>query len=214
MGAAARARAASRAGESPIGQGAVSFESLVKEGIDLHDRAEKKRNDNPTLAIQLYRGALQAYERAEQLISGEEKSSADLSFNMGVAYSGLATVYKSMETRNSAEQADENLLLACQCYSHVLKIDPENAEALNNWVCQNFRICSCDALNASPPPAQGSALSSFAEGRSGAEAVGLLQEACGKLEQACVRAIYARACTHGCACTPILHPNPIRGLGI
>ena len=39
-----------------------------------------------------------------------------------------------METRNSAEQADENLLLACQCYGHVLKVDSNNAEALNNWV--------------------------------------------------------------------------------
>ncbi len=134
MGAAARARAVNRAQDGPREPGPATFDSLVKEGIECHDRAEKRRNDNPTAALQLYRGALDAYERAEQLIRGEDKSSAELSFNMGVAYAGLATLYKSMETRNSADQADENLLLACQCYSHVLKIDPENSEALNNWV--------------------------------------------------------------------------------
>jgi tetratricopeptide (TPR) repeat protein len=135
IGAAARARAASRASDSPREQLPVTFDSLVKEGIECHDTAEKRRNNNPTSALQLYREAIEKYERAEQMISGEEKSSADLAFNMGVAYAGLAALFKSMDTRNSAQQADENLLLACQCYGQVIKLDPQNAEAMNNWVC-------------------------------------------------------------------------------
>ena len=95
MGPAARARAAAREAAGPGNpQAPPSFHSLVAQGLECHDRAEKRRNDNPTAALQLYRGAIEAYQRAEQLIQGEEQSSAELSFNLGVAYSGIANVYK------------------------------------------------------------------------------------------------------------------------
>jgi hypothetical protein len=119
----------------------TTFDGLVKQGLEYHDQAEKQRRYNPTLAIQLYKQALETYERAEKMINDEDKSSCDLYFNLGVAYSGLASVFREMDSRNSAEQAGEMLLLACQSYRQVMNMDAQNAEALNNWVSiDNFLL--------------------------------------------------------------------------
>lgn len=62
------------------------------------------------------------------------------------------------------QQYEEALSAATLQYSEVMQEDPSHAEAINNW---------------------GAALHSLAETRERQEALALLQEACGKLEQAC-----------------------------
>ena len=136
----------------------------MNQGLQLHDRAEKRRQADPAAACALYREAICAYQAAEARMP-EDQSSVELNFNMGVAYTGLANVIKEMETRNWKQQYDEALSNATLHYSEVIQEDSNHAETINNW---------------------GAALHSLAETRDRPVALALLEEASGKLEQACV----------------------------
>jgi hypothetical protein len=98
----------------------------VNHGLQLHDRAEKRRQADPAAACALYREAISAYQvplhshaflnrlpfsgqrtnsctpmlQAAEARMPDGQNSVELRFNMGVAYSGLANVVKEMETRN------------------------------------------------------------------------------------------------------------------
>ena len=135
----------------------------MNNGLQLHDRAEKKRKDDPAAACALYREAIGAYTAAEALLP-EGQNSVELHFNMGVAHTGLANAVKEMETRNWKEQYIEALCKATVCYSNVLEEDGNHVEATNNW---------------------GTALHSLSEVRERPEALLLLQEASAKLDHVC-----------------------------
>jgi len=86
--------------------------------------------------------------------------SIELHYNMGVAFGGLASCLRELETRNSASQADDALQSACERYECVVRMDENHSEALNNW---------------------GAALTQLAESKGGEEAGRLLELAAGKL---------------------------------
>jgi len=155
----------------------VTFESLVKEGVELHDRADKRKNNDPSGACAIFREAIAKYHAAQE-VKPEGQSSLDLSFNLGAAYGAIAQVLKNMDTRNSAQQVEEYLGFACDQYAEVLEQDEAHTDALNNLA---------------------SALTTLAERRQGEESVKLFREGCEMYEKASSLnpSDFEAACNHG-----------------
>lgn len=103
-----------------------NYEAIVKHGLNLQELASQVGKSSVENQEYLLRAACEAYRLANALTNGKV---ALVLFNWAVALSDLSGLLR----QSNEEETLQNLRAAGARYEEALGINPNNAQALNNW---------------------------------------------------------------------------------